>query len=115
MPGMFAEGYGLLVTKLQTITGLRVFDDPRTLNPPCALVEAPSIVMHTNVEAEMEYRVVLIAQGAGDKRTMDTLLDLADLIRGAKIGLTSARPTTISYGGLDYAAYELTINTKVSP
>jgi hypothetical protein len=36
-------------------------------------------------------------------------------VRAAQIGLTDARPTTVSYGGADYPAYELTINTKVSP
>jgi hypothetical protein len=53
--------------------------------------------------------------GTGDNQTLDTLLDKADLIRAAKLGLTDARPTTVSYGGAEYAAYELTIRTKVSP
>ena len=49
------------------------------------------------------------------RESLDQLLDLADLIREAKIGLTEARPTTVDYGGAAYPAYELTINTKVSP
>jgi hypothetical protein len=53
--------------------------------------------------------------GTGDNRTLDQLLDLADLIRGAQIGLNTARPTTVSYGGADYPAYELVIRTKVAP
>ena len=115
MSNMFKDGYDQLVTQLQTITGLKVFNDPRNLNPPCALVEAPTISMATNVVADMEFRVVVIAMGTGDNQTLDTLLDKADLIRAAKIGLTDARPTTVSYGGAEYAAYELTIRTKVSP
>ena len=58
---------------------------------------------------------MVVGLGTGDNRTLDQLLDLADLIRAAKIGLTQARPTTVSYGGADYPAYELTIRTKVSP
>lgn len=115
MANMFKDGYDQLVTKLQTITGLKVFDDPRNLNPPCALVEAPTIAMASNVVADMEYRVVVIALGIGDNRTLDSLLDHIDLVRAAQIGLTDARPTTVSYGGADYPAYELTIRTKVSP
>jgi hypothetical protein len=115
MANMFKDGYDQLVTKLQTITGLSVFDDPRNLNPPCALVEAPTIAMASNVVADMEYRVVVIALGIGDNRTLDSLLDHIDLVRAAQIGLTDARPTTVSYGGADYPAYELTIRTKVSP
>jgi hypothetical protein len=112
---LFKTGYDQLVTKLQTITGLRVFDDPRNINVPCCIVEAPSIAMATNVVADMEFRVVIVGMGTGDNRTLDQLLDLADLVREAQIGLTQARPTTVDYGGAAYPAYELTINTKVAP
>jgi hypothetical protein len=37
----FKLGYDNVVDKLQTITGLTVFDDPRNLNPPCAFVDRP--------------------------------------------------------------------------
>lgn len=115
MSNLFKTGYDQLVTKLGTITGLRVFDDPRNINVPCCLVEAPAIEMATNVVADMEFRVVIVGMGTGDNRTLDQLLDLADLVRAAQIGLTSARPTTVDYGGAAYPAYELTIRTKVAP
>ena len=112
---LFKEGYDQLVTKLGTITGLTVFNDPRNINVPCAIVEAPSIEMASNVVADMEFRVVIVGMGTGDNRTLDQLLDLADLVREAQIGLTAARPTTVDYGGATYPAYELTIATKVAP
>jgi hypothetical protein len=112
---LFKDGYDQLVTTLQAITGLRVFNDPRNINVPCAIVEAPVISLNTNVNADMEFRVVIVGLGTGDNRTLDQLLDLADLVRAAKIGLTAARPTTVTYGGADYPSYELTIRTKVSP
>jgi hypothetical protein len=115
MANMFKDGYDQLVAKLTTITGLRVFDNPNTINVPCCIVEAPSITMASNVVADVEYRVVVVGMGTGDNRTLDQLLDLADLIRAAQIGLTDARPTTVSYSGAAYPAYELTIRTKVSP
>ena len=112
---LFKDGYDQLVTTLQAITGLRVFNDPRNINVPCAIVEAPVISLNTNVNADMEFRVVIVGLGTGDNRTLDQLLDLADLVRAAKIGLTAARPTTVTYSGADYPSYELTIRTKVSP
>jgi len=112
---LFKKGYDQLVSKLSTLTGLTVFNDPRNINVPCAIVEAPVIQVVTNVVADMEFRVVIVGQGVGDNRTLDQLLDLADLVRTAQIGLTDARPTTVDYGGATYAAYELTIRTKVSP
>lgn len=112
---LFKTGYDQLVARLKLITGLQVFDNPVTINVPCVLVEAPTIEMASNLVADMEYRVVVIGMGTGERRTMDHLLDMADLIREAQIGLTSARPTTVSYGGADYPAYELMIRTKVAP
>lgn len=112
---LFKKGYDQLVTKLSTITGLTVFNDPRNINVPCVLVEAPRIDVVTNVVAHMEFRVIVVGSGVGDNRTLDQLLDLADLVRNAQIGLVEARPTTVDYGGASYAAYELTISTKVAP
>ena len=52
---------------------------------------------------------------AGDRKALDKLLDLADLIRAAKLGLMSGRPTVVQIGAQDFAAYELTLSTKVAP
>ena len=41
--------------------------------------------------------------------------ELADKIRAAKIGLIDGRPTVVTIGGGEYAAYDLTIHTKVAP
>jgi hypothetical protein len=64
--GVLLEGYDQLVDKLQTITGLRVFDDPRNINPPCVLVEAPTFIMQSNVIAELQFNVKLIGLGPGN-------------------------------------------------
>jgi hypothetical protein len=42
-------------------------------------------------------------------------LELADLIRGANIGLTGGRPTVTTISGAEYASYDLTVSTKVAP
>jgi hypothetical protein len=111
----FKDGYDDLVDTLQAITGLRVVDDPRNINPPCALVQPPNITMHTNVIAELSFQVTLIGFGPGQYQAMTQLLDLADLIRAEEIGLISAVPALQPIAGQDYPAYQLTINTKVSP
>jgi hypothetical protein len=56
-----------------------------------------------------------MAIGPGDRKTLDKLLDLADLIRAANLGLQSGRPTVVQIGAQDFAAYELTLSTKVVP
>jgi len=113
--GLLKDGYDDLVTKLETITGLRVVDDPRNINPPCVLVQPPSITMHSNVVAELSFQLTLIGFGPGQYNAMAQLLDLADLIRAEQIGLISGVPALQQIAGQDYPAYQLTINTKVAP
>jgi hypothetical protein len=111
------DGFDALVTKLGTITGLRVTtdNDPRNVNPPCVMVEAPAFLMPTNTIAQMDFTVKVLTIGPGDRRAVRNLLQLVDLIRAANIGLTGGRPTVTTIGGADYASYELTISTKVAP
>ena len=111
----FKLGYDNVVDKLQTITGLRVFDDPRNLNPPCALVDAPVIRMNSNLVFDMTFSVKIIGTGPGDYKCLSKLLELADLVRRAQIGLTDVRPTVTTIGTQEYASYELTIGAKIGP
>jgi hypothetical protein len=117
MADIFNEGFDALVTKLGTITGLPVVvsSDPRNINPPCVYVDAPSFTMHTNVVTAMTFSVKIITIGPGDRKALSKLLELADKIRDTKIGLTDGRPTVVNIGGGEYAAYDLTITTKVAP
>ena len=110
-------GYNDLLSLLGAITNLPVVSssDPRNINPPCVLVDAPSFVMHTNTIPEMQFSIKIMAIGPGDRRTLNNLLDLADKIRAANLGLQSGRPTVVQIGSQDFAAYELTLSTKVVP
>ena len=111
----FKLGYDNVVDKLQTITGLRVFDDPRNLNPPCALVDAPTIRKNSNLVFDMTFTVKIIGIGPGDYQTLSKLLELADLVRRAQIGLTDVRPMVTTIGTQEFASYELTIGAKIGP
>ena len=117
MANELKDGYSALVAKLGTITGLPVVSssDPRNINPPCVLVDAPSFLMHTNVVTEMQFSIKILGIGPGDRKALDKLLDLADLVRAAEIGLMSGRPTVTQIGNQDFASYELTLSTKVAP
>jgi hypothetical protein len=114
---VFNAGFDTLVAKLGTITGLPVVaqSDPRNINPPCVIVEAPAFDMATNEVAQLEFTVKVLTIGPGDRKALQKLLELADLIRAANIGLTAGRPTVTTIGGGDYASYDLTLSTKVAP
>lgn len=117
MTDIFNAGFDDLVAKLGTITGLPVTasSDPRNINPPCVLVDAPTFLMHTNTITQMDFTVKILAIGPGDRKALSKLLELADKIRAAQIGLIDGRPTVTSLGGLEFASYDLTIRTKVAP
>ncbi len=111
------DGFDALVAKLATITGLpvTVSSDPRNINPPCVIVEAPAFQMPTNSIAQMDFTVKVLTIGPGDRKALAKLLQLADLIRAANIGLTGGRPTVTTIGSGEYASYDLTVSTKVAP
>lgn len=111
----FKLGYDNVVDRLQLITGLTVFDDPRNLNPPCAFVDAPVVRMNSNLVFDMTFTVRIIGIGPADYQCLSTLLELADKVRRAQIGLTDVRPSVTTIGAQEYASYELTIGAKIGP
>lgn len=109
------DAYDNLVTKLQTISGLRVTSDIRNINPPTVIVQAPEASLDTNGVYRVDFTVQIIGLGYGDRQTLDTLLELVDKIRVERMGLTAAIPTTVTIGQQEFAAYELSIATKIGP
>ncbi len=109
------DAYDNLVTKLQTITGLRVASDPRNLNPPTAFVQAPTALLNTNGVYEVDFIVQIVGIGPAERKCLSTLLELVDKIRVERIGLLSATPSVLSLGGQEYAAYDLVLNVKIGP
>ena len=55
-----------LVTTLQTISGLRVVNDPRNIAPPCAFVDAPTIESFNYNIVKVTFPVTLISNGPGN-------------------------------------------------
>ena len=111
----FKLGYDNVVNRIQAITGLTTYDDPRNLNPPCAFVDAPVIRMNSNLVFDMTFTVRIIGIGPADYKCLSKLLELADKVRQAQIGLTDVRPAVTTIGSQDYASYELTIGAKIGP
>ena len=117
MTEVFNGGFDDLVARLTAISGLpvTVSSDPRNVNPPCVLVDAPTFVMGSDVVAQMDFVVKIIGVGPGDRKALQKLLELADKIRAAKIGLLDGRPSITPIGGLEFVSYDLTIRTRVAP
>jgi hypothetical protein len=98
-----------LVTTLQTISGLRVVNDPRNIAPPCAFIDAPTVESWNGNIVKMTFPVTLISNGPGNLDALRQLLSLTSQLVTKDIAVMSASPKVVSVGGADYAGYELLI------
>lgn len=90
-----------------TAAGLNVVTDPRNIQPPCVLVEPPTIRALSGTIVTADVRVTVLAPPPGNRDAMvklltdaDTIVDAAEVIDGA--------PGTYTVGTQDLPAYSLT-------
>jgi hypothetical protein len=98
-----------LVTTLETISGLRVVNDPRHIAPPCAFVDAPTIESFNYNIVKITFPVTLISNGPGNLDALRQLLDLTSQLILLNVAVMSASPKVVTVGGAEYAGYELII------
>lgn len=110
---LFNTGLDNLATKLGTATSLRVVTDPRNIAPPCLFIDAPDIEAHNWNIAKMTFPIRVISNGPANLDAMRNLLQMVASVLNGKVGLTAARPSGVTIGGVDYAAYDLTIAIEV--
>jgi hypothetical protein len=103
-----------LTATLTSITGLTVTNDPRSINPPCAFIDAPSFVAFNFNIVEITFPVRLITLGPGNLDAQRSLMNMASQLLAKNVAVTGGRPTVAVYGGAEYAAYDLTIDLKAS-
>jgi len=110
---LFNEAIDDLSTSLATITGLRVVTDPRNINPPCVFLDAPSFTAYNSNIADMTFPVRVISLGPANLDALRNVLAICSELLGKNVAVTEGRPTTMSIGGQDLAAYDVTIRMKV--
>ncbi len=98
-----------LTTKLGTISGLSVVNDARNANPPCVLINPPTIDTFARGTFRMTYTLQVLGLGPGNLDGERNLLSNVAKILDAGIGVTSCRPTQIAIGAGTFIAYELII------
>ena len=110
---LFNEGYDDLVTKLSTVVGLQVNNDPRNINPPSVFVNIDSIDGYNYNVAKLNFTLQIITLGPGNLDAQKSLLNILAQIYALDIGVVSGRPTNLDIGGSVLPAYELTVSTVV--
>ena len=110
---LFNEGYDDLVTKLSTVVGLQVNNDPRNITPPSVFVNIDSIDGYNYNVAKLNFTLQIITLGPGNLDAQKSLLNILAQIYALDIGVVSGRPTNLDIGGSVLPAYELTVTTVV--
>ena len=109
----FNVGLDNLVASLGTITGLRVVDDPKFINPPCVFVDAPSFTAYNFNIAEMDVPVQIIGVVPADLNGLRAILANVAKVLAHNVAVTDGQPALFSTGGQDFAAYNMTVKMKV--
>ncbi len=109
---LFNEAIDDLATSLATITGLRVVTDPRNINPPCVFMDAPTFTAFNTNIADLTFPVRVISLGPANLDALRNVLAMCAQLLSANVAVTEGRPITLSIGGQDLAAYDVTIRMK---
>lgn len=109
---LFNEALDDLTATLQTITGLTVTNDPRSLNPPCVFIDAPSFVAFNYNIVKITFPVRIITLGPGNLDAQRSLMNMAAKVLAKNVAVTDGRPTIAIIGGSELAAYDLTIEMQ---
>ena len=109
---LFNETIDDIATSLATITGLRVVTDPRNINPPCVFLDAPSFDAYNANIADMTFPVRVIGTGYPNLDALRQVLGICAALLLKNVAVTTGRPVSLSIGGQDVPAYDLTIRIK---
>ena len=96
-------------TTLENISGLPVVNDVRNANPPCVLINPPSVTGYSFNNFQMNYTLQVLGLGPGNLDGERNLLSNVAKILDENLGVTSARPIQLSIGAGTFIAYELTL------
>lgn len=109
---LFNEAIDDLSATLKTITGLPVAIDPRAITTSCVFIDAPSFDAFNYNIVTLDFPVKIIGSGPGNLDALRNLLQIAAKLLAKNVAVRNGRPTVVSIGGADYAAYDLLISMQ---
>lgn len=104
---LLVDGWDHAVSVLEGL-GLPVVADPRNIQPPCILVEPPSMRVLSAFVSELDIPATVIAPPPGNRDAAIWLLEKADAIAEA-ILVTTGNPGSYTIGATDLPAYLVNI------
>ena len=93
--------------------GLRAVDDPRNVQPPCVLVDPPSVIANqSQTLVQLQFPISVIAPPPGNRDAMMWMLDAVDDVIGA-LPISNGDPGSYNLGGTDLPSYNLTATIQI--
>lgn len=110
MKGLLNEVYDAVVQQLAD-DGIPAVIDIRNVQPPCAIVDPPSIVAMSGSMVTLDLPVTVIAPPPGNRDQMVRLLEIADRIVETQT-VTTGSPGSYSVGQQDLPSYQLVLRVQ---
>ena len=110
--GLINDALDDLRATLATLTGIPIVRDPRNITPGCVLSGAPSFTAYTGAIVDMTVPCTVIGSGPGNQDALDQLLTIVASVLDKRVAVTEGRPTSVSIGGVEAPAYEVTVKMQ---
>lgn len=88
--------------------GITALTDIRNAQPPCVLIDPPTIRGISANLVTLDIPVIVVAPPPGNADAQTWLLDTADTIM-ATVPVITGNPTTLTAGQMEMPAYSLTV------
>lgn len=113
MSGAINAAWDMLATALDD-AGLSVTQDPRNVDPPCVILDAPSFTVPNRKTIIATIPCMVLAPPPGNYEAVKRMLDDCDII-AALPGVLSANgsPMVYEYGDAQIPAYQISVELTV--
>ena len=110
-PGFYRQAIANLAAEIEDL-GVRAVTDPQAVNPPCVVIDPPSLERITSGHYAILHRVHLIAPGFGNADAISNLDGLLESV--FDLDPDSIEPSTFTLGSTGEAAPALTLTLERS-
>ena len=106
--GIFIEAQTAIVNAI-TGLGFVPVTDPRNVRPLTVLINPPTFDSFTYNVGDLTFTISVVAAPPANQDAVDYLLTSVDSLMNSTLPITSGRPSSVSIGGQDLPAYDLTV------
>jgi hypothetical protein len=112
MGANLTDTYEAVIGQLEA-AGLNVVTDSRNANPPCVIVDPPTISRgQSRTLVELTFPVYVVVPPPGNRDAVNALLTIVDDVVGA-VNVVAGNPSTYQLGPADCPAFECSVIIQI--